>query len=78
MVVAAARNIRAPVAVAAPALRVARTNRIKRGVFLRDAACAVSSGGDRRHRRHRCCTHAGHPATAAADDDDRNFFATGC
>jgi hypothetical protein len=50
MVVAAARNIRAPVAVAAPALRVARTNRIKRGVFLRDAACAVSSGGDRRHR----------------------------
>ena len=74
----AARIARAAFRIAAPPLRVARTNCIKHGVFLRDAGYAVPSTGNRRRKYRRCCAHVACPPPPPAPAAWRNFFATGC
>ena len=74
----AARIARAALGIATPSSRVALTNCIKHGVFLRDAGYAAPSAGNRRRNHRRCRAHPARPAMPAATAAGRNFFATGC
>jgi hypothetical protein len=73
-----ARRACAQLAIATPASRDARTNRIKRGVFLHDAQCVPSSAVVRRDARRRCRARIARPVAATAATAGGNFFATGC
>jgi hypothetical protein len=72
------RIARAAFGIATPPSRVARTNCIKHGVFLRSAGYAAPSAGNRRRNYRRCRVHPARPAMPAATAAGRNFFATGC